>query len=248
MLLLKQTLNLIIMKRSNILIFLPVILILSGLIFYSFKLKELYNTGDYKSRFKDMEFTPMSGIVHLKIESADVIGLDIEYGEKEGIWIYSSNKNNIKKVVKGDTLNLNLIAYPNDSEYLMGYGMILVTKNLKSIITKPGFSDFGNDAAHSSISISNYVLDQLDLKIAPHVIVSLNKVKLNKLNAVVGNKTQDWAQLWMGSDVIIDDASFDIPGKGVLELKNPRIKKADYHVSDSAEVSLNGKVLEAIKN
>lgn len=235
------------MKKSNILIVLSVVLILTNLIFNNFKLKQLYNANNYKSRYNDMEFTPTPGIEHLDIQSANAIDIDIEYGTKEGIWIYKSQRKIIKRTVKGNILSLNVIEKLEDKNSFSSYGMILVTKNLKSVVTSPGFKDFDNNAPHRSISISNYVLDQLDLKIAPHVNVSLSNLKVNTLNAVVGNETQDWAQLALNSNVTVNHASFDVPGKGKLDLSNPKISKVSYHLSDSARVSLSGKALEVIK-
>ena len=235
------------MKKSNILIVLPVVLILTGLIFYNFKLKELYDTKAYKSRYKDMEFTPIPGIEHLDIQSANARNMNIEYGTKEGIWIYKSYRKIIKRAIKGNVLSLDFIAELEEKNTFWSPGIILVTKNLKSVTTSPGFKDFGNNMSQASISISNYHLDQLDLKIAPHVNMSLSNLKVNTLNAVVGNETQDWAQLALNSTVTVNHASFDVPGKGMLDLSNPKIAKVSYHLSDSASVSLSGKALEVIK-
>ena len=226
---------------------LPVVLIVTGLTFYNFKRKELYNANNYKSRYKDMEFMPTPGIERLDIRSANAIDINIEYGTKEGIWIYKSQRKIIKRTVKDNILSLDFIAKLEDKNSFRSSAMILVTKNLKSVVTSPGFKDFNNNAPHRSISISNYVLDQLDLKIAPQIDMSLHNLKVNTLTAVIGNETQDWAELALNSTVTVNHASFDVPGKGKLDLSNPKISKVSYHLSDSARVSLSGKALEVIK-
>jgi len=72
-------------------------------------------------------------------------------------------------------------------------------------------------------------------------------MEMQTFNAIVGSKTSKDAELTLSSDTKINNATLNVPGNSKLTLMDPKIVKTNYLLSDSATVSLNGKVVQMIK-
>ena len=231
------------------LIILVCLVTLGSLTAYNYQLKKVYLSGSYKSRFKDMSFTPVKGIENIDIQAANLLGVQIEQGEKEGIWINRRVKDNVVFKVNQHTLILDLTSSSKSQDEREWEGeVIVITKKLNSIATTPYFSAKRSELYSAlSSSVKGYQADHMDVQICQNVSFSLDDMKLNTLHAVVGNKAKGGAELVLSAKNKINNAQLDIPGKSTLTLQDPQIVKTNYNLSDSASVSLSGKMIKLIK-
>lgn len=244
------------MKTSTMFIITAILVTLVSLFAFDYSIKKVYLTGEYKSRFNGMDFTPLSEVEKLNIETAKLRGIQIEYGAKEGIWIDRSIKEKIKFDVNQHTLNLGASeASKNDKDLWINGHIVIVTKKLSGVAT---ISDFiSSDEAikkherfregSSQIIMEGYNLGQLDLQIASFVSIYLHRMEVQTLNATVGTKIGYGAELTLSSDTKINNATLNVPGNSKLTMLDPKIVKTNYLLSDSATVSLNGRVVQMIK-
>ncbi|QNK61350.1 hypothetical protein H7F33_12315 [Pedobacter sp. PAMC26386] len=239
------------MKTSTMFIIIAVLITLGSLVAFNSSLKDYYLTGAYKSRFNGMNFKSLSGVEKLSIKTAKLSEIQLEYGDKEGIWIDKDIETLVKYGVNGQTLNLGVSTVGKDSRSGVINGrIIIVTKKLNAILTAPFFvPEKGeyNYNGSSNISVKGYNLAQLDLQIAGFVSIYLHRMDIQRLNANVGTKTEGGAELTLASDTKIGHAELNVPGNSKLNLLNPQLVKTNYNLSDSATVSLNGKIVQMIR-
>ena len=239
------------MKTSTMLIITAVVITLGSLIAFNYTIKAAYLTGEYKNRFREMNFTAISAVEKINIQTEKLSDIQIEYGDKEGIWVAKKIKDLVKFDIKGNLLNLSVseTCKQTNSSRINGQ-IIIVTKKLNAITTTPYYIPKEGESYWSGlieISLKGYHLDQLDLQIASFVNVYLHRMEIQTLNATVGTKTSKEAELTLSSDTKINNATLNVPGKSKLNLLDPKIVKTNYMLSDSATVSLNGKVVRMIR-
>ena len=237
------------MKISTILITIGFLFTIGCLTAFNYGMKESYLAGTYKSRFKDMDFTPAKGIENIDLQSANLLGAEIEYGEKEGIWINKGVKDHLMLKVKQHTLTLDLTANSKmDGFKVWGNDIVIVIKTLNSVVAAPYFKNKSFEVMFDQgTSLKGFHQDHLDLQIGQFVSMTLNDLQLNTLNASVGDKLKGGAKLVLSSDIKINNAIVNVPGASSLLLLDPEIKNASYNLSDSATVSLFGKTVKMIK-
>jgi len=236
------------MKKSTIMITAAVLIILGSLTAFNVKIKQIYLTGSYKSRFNGMDFTPTTGLENIDIHYANRLGIQVEQGEKEGVWIRGDYKKDYVLDFNQHTLKVDITTKAKEvgNNYLGD--VVIITRNLKSIQTTSFLKKGENPTDNTgNVDIKGFKLPSLDLNIALGVTVSLNKMKVDKLTAFVGDKKNGNASLYIASDTKINSATLNVPGRSMLTLANPKITKAVYNLSDSATVSLNGKLVQLIK-
>jgi hypothetical protein len=239
------------MKKSNMLIITAILIVMGSLVAFNYTLKAVYLTGEYKSRFNGMDFTPLNGIEKLIIQTERLSNVHVEYGEKEGIWVDRDIKEKVKFETSQHTLNLGEsdASKQEKSSWINGR-IVIITKNLNAIATVSNFKPKKGERypyGSSEISLKGYHLDQLDLQIESYVSVYLHRMEVQTLNAIVGTKTSEGAELTLSSDTKINSATLNVPGNSKLTMLDPKIVKTNYLLSDSATVSLNGRVVQMIK-
>lgn len=236
------------MKTSTMIIITAVVIIMGCLTAFNYNLKGEYLSGEYKSRFKNMDFTSLKGIEKLDIQHANLLGVLIEQGDKEGVWINRDIIDQVHYKVNAQVLTLRADQGETDGFVAQRGGVIIVTKMLNTVKTSPYTKESkGYFRGPGEISINGYQLDRLDLEVGKDVRVSLNNMKLNSLHAAVGDKAHGRAELLISADTKINTAQMDLPGASRLTLLNPTIVKATYNICDSATVTLSGKVVQMIK-
>lgn len=244
------------MKTSTMFIITAILVTLVSLFAFDYSIKKVYLTGEYKSRFNGMDFTPLSEVEKLNIQTTKLSSVQIEYGAKEGIWIDRSIKEKVKFGVNQHTLNLAASeASIKDKDLWINGKVVIVTRKLNSVTTisdyttpdeaKRKYERFRDGS--SQISMKGYHLGQLDLQVASFVSIYLDRMEVQTLNATVGTKTGYGAELTLASDTKINNATLNVPGNSKLTLLDPKIVKTNYLLSDSATVSLNGRVVQMIK-
>lgn len=236
------------MKKSSIMIITAVLVTLGSLTAFNIDVKKVYLTGAYKSRFRDMEFKSLKGIENLDLQNADEMGIEVQYGTKEGIWIHKSVKDQITANIEGQTLKIGIDKNTKEDRAI-GWGrVIIITKKLSKVSTTSHLHIVQDNYYYAAqVSISGYQEGNLDLQISDGVSFSLSSCKLDKLTANIGDVKYGKGDLHMGSDMKINTATFNIPGASSLNLEAPNITKVTYNLSDSATVTLSGKLVQMIK-
>jgi len=236
------------MKTSTIMIITAVVLTFASLTAFNIDIKKVYQSGAYKSRFRGMDFTALNGVDDISILSADRMSVQIEQGDKEGIWISSGDKYDVIPKVKGNTLVLDLAAGSKSTGFRSWADIIIITKNVAKL-NLGSSGDNRHDAGYNNgdLHLKGYKLDTLDLNISRSVNVYLEATGINNLIAKVGNEIEGKAKLSISSNTEINSAQFNVPGASILELYNPKVVKAVYNLTDSATVTLSGKVVKMIK-
>lgn len=237
------------MKTSTLLIITAILLTLGCLTAFDIDMKKTYLSGNYKNRFKDMEFVPLTAVQNLKFMQADMIGIKIEKGDKEGIWVGKHLKGKIAFKMNADELTLGLSDEGKETKFNSYTNeVIIITKKLNTLSAQPSAKkDEGKRYGTTPILISGYQSGSLDLHIGSGLSVSLDKMRLNLLKALIGDKHSVNAELSLSSDIRIDSARFTIPGAGRLTLLDPGIVKTSYDLSDRATVTLSGKLVHLVK-
>lgn len=224
-----------------------VLVTLGSLTAFNINVKKVYLTGVYKSRFKDMEFTPLKGIENLDVQNADQMGIQIEYGTNEGIWINKAVKDQVITAIGKNTLKIELDKNRKEDRGV-GWGqVIIVTRKLSKVSTASNLHINQENYYAAQVTINNYPEGDLDLQISDGVSFTIGTCKLNSLRANIGDKKYGRADLRIGSETKINTALFNIPGTSSLSLQAPDITKITYNLSDSATVTLSGKLLQMIK-
>lgn len=236
------------MKTSTMIIIAAVVIVMGCLTAFNYNLKGEYVSGEYKSRFKGMDFTSFKGIEKLDLQDANLLGIRVQQGDEEGVWINKDISDQVRFKVNAGVFTLTVNHGEADAFTIPEGEVIIVTKTLNAVKTSPDVLDNKKRYRGSSeVTISGYQLDRLDLEVSKDVRMSLNNMKLNTLHAVVGDKTHGSAELLISSDTKINTAQMDLPGASRLTLLNPTIVKSTYNLCDSATVTLSGKSVHLIR-
>lgn len=241
------------MKTSNILIIAAIIVLLGMTTAYNFSLKAAYRTGSYKDPFRGGEFQEMKNIEILNINAANIMSVVVEPGQKEGVWVKREIKDRIVLNQVGSALTISLVDEDrNENGNFGGQDIIVVTNSLSKLKTTAFWANEkkendGNAYYWAEVNLKMITGTNLELQIADYTSVTMNKVNLKTLKAVVGT-VSGGAGLNLDPDNQIEFADFEIPGAGKLSLNNPKIVKTRYSLSDKATVTLNGAALQEIKN
>lgn len=225
-----------------------VLITLGSLTAFNIDVKKVYLTGAYKSRFRGMEFTALKDVEQIDIQGANRMTVKIERGNKEGIWINESAKGKVLAAVNQHKLKLELSAQSEADGYRPWNEIIIVTKNL-SQLNLASYLRKGEDNGYNEgdVTISGYTAKQFDVQVSKSVNVFINQMNITSLNAAIGSQNEGEAELTLSSDTKVEAARFNIPGAGNLTLHNPSITKVVYNLSDSATVTLSGKVVRMIR-
>lgn len=224
-----------------------VLIILGSLTAFNVKIKQIYLSGSYKSKFNGMDFMAIKGLEKLNIEDANALGIQVEQGNTEGVWIRGDQKSKFLVDFKNHTLKIGLNGEGKKEGTTYWGDIVIVTKTLSGISSSSSTKE--NDPRYNSgtITLIGLQLNQLDLQISDGVTASLNNMQMDVLNATVGDQNRGNASLNISSDTHIKTAQLNVPGKSNLTLADPKITKAVYNLSDSATVSVNGKMVQLIK-
>jgi len=224
-----------------------VLIILGSLTAFNVKIRQIYLTGSYKNRFNGMDFTATKGLEKLYIKNANIIGVRIEKGNTEGVWLRGNAKDQYQVSYKDHALTLGLSKEGENLGSSIWGEVIIVTKTLSAVQSTSSVIDKDKRYDAGTISMTGLQLDKLSLQISSGVTVSLGQMQIDELKATVGDKTGTEAGLNISSTTQIRSAELNVPGKSSLVLANPKITKATYNLSDSATVTVNGKMVQLIK-
>nr|WP_068890904.1 hypothetical protein [Pedobacter panaciterrae] len=239
------------MKTSTMFILAAVVATFIGLTAYNFSLKASFLKGDYKNPFNGLAFTSVKDVNEIDLQSANRITIRIQQGKTAGLWLRSRLKGNLVWTKNGNALKIDLTKEAKDNGFqIWDNELILVMPNAVKLTSRAYIKDKEEEKRariSGNINISGFEQDGMQLDLGKYTSAFLDKLKVGKLNALIGNKDKGDASLVLSSANQISTATFEIPGSGSLDLMDPNITKTHYTISDQATVSLNGKALQAIK-
>jgi hypothetical protein len=224
------------MKTSNKLLITATLIIIGYLVAYDFSLKAEYVKGAYTSRFYTMKRIPLTNFNAIENNAANFTSLIIEQGPEYAIWVNKRLHNELSFTMQNKTVSIN---YKPEEGHLYLDEIIVTCPNLNSIITKPTLEN-GEQQGGGTTLVSGFKQDEMNVQSNNFTLISLKDNTINKLNAATG---ANGGHINVTTDNIIKHANFNILGRGRLVLLDPAIEKASYKFSDSAEISLSGKVL-----
>ncbi|MFD2163401.1 hypothetical protein ACFSJU_13420 [Paradesertivirga mongoliensis] len=95
--------------------------------------------------------------------------------------------------------------------------------------------------------ISGFAQDSIQLNIASHVQMHLDKNEMQYLNIRVGDEKGD-GSLRIASDNTIQSLKLNVLAKSTVEILDSDIQKIDHKLSEGAIVAFRGKVLSLLNN
>jgi len=239
------------MKTSTMFIVAAVVATFIGLTAYNFTLKASFLKGDYKNPFNGLTFNSVKDVNEVELQSANRITIRIQQGKTTGLWLRDRLKGNLVWTKDGNTLKINLTKAAKDGGFQIWDNELILIIPTATKLTSRAYHKDKEEEKRANISgginISGFEQEAMQLDLGKYTSAFLDKIKVDKLNAQIGNKDQGRASLVISSANQITTADFNIPGEGSLDLMDPNITKTHYTLSDKATVSLNGRALQAIK-
>lgn len=229
------------MKLSTLMLVISVLLFLGVLTVYDLSLREVYLKGTYKDRFGKHTFIRLDNIKELQLKSANLMGINIEHGEQEGIWISDRVKDQVKVDQKGEVVIVSVdVKDPKAYSIISGADVVLIVNKLRKLNT---YNDYRQGQAmqyyNGKVNISGLTADNFDMVLSEPSNVILDGNKFGSFNSIVGGDKY-WSTLTITSNNKIDTAYFDIKSKSSLELQNPEIRIPLYKFGDSSRIALWG--------
>ncbi|GAB2974986.1 hypothetical protein GCM10027049_06820 [Mucilaginibacter puniceus] len=243
------------MKTSSKLLVVVTIVVITYLVVFDAGLKAEYLKGDFKNPFFGMEQLPIKDFSNVEHLSANVIDASIEKGPKFSLWIRKDLKDIVKITKHGKTL---VITYTGESGRQNSYysgGVVITCPQLDSVITK-AFIWKSNGEDDSNKRVNEYVgdidvigFDQQKMTVNPGPLtqIELKNNKLESMNAIVGDNSNDIGGLNVNSNNQIKFANIKVLGSSELKMTNPDITTLEHSFSDSASLILTGKVIRLLK-
>lgn len=235
------------MKVSTILIIAAVSASVIALTAFNLMQKSFYQGGEWKNRFYGMEYVPLKGITDIELADAEKMQVNIEKGDKEGLYIRETSKEHVTWTKDGNKLKFEVTKKAKSGAPFRNEDFVLVLRQIDHLKTSPYVPlKFQKEYPRAEVTIQGFKQNYLQLDLGKQGAVKLEQMDLDSLSATIGN-TEGKASLRIQEDSKIRKAEFTIPGESGLILNNPNITKATYNVSDKATVMLNGNALQVLK-
>lgn len=242
------------MKTSNKLLIAVTTLLIGYLVVYNLSLRAEYLKGDYKSRFYEMKRINIKDFNAIENNVGDVFRVQVEHDPKFGIWVDQYAQDDILFTKKGKTLQIN---YKTKKDYNTSCKVIIICPLLDSIATTT--SDIHIYTLWDAITIvSGFNQALMKVKVNNLTKLWLSKNNLIQLNAYVDgvhesntietdNGLNNGLTIANSNHIKIANLEAKGSGKGRIKLLKPTIDKINYQLSDSAEVTISGKLLHILK-
>lgn len=217
-----------------------VFLFLGVLTTYNLSLKAAYLKGTFRERFGEHTFRQLDNVKELQLKAANMIGISVEQGEREGVWISNRVKDLVKVDQAGGIVILDLKnTDPKNYQHINTGDVVMIVNKLSKISTYNYLvkgkmpENYGGE-----MNIKDLSGDSFNLVIAEQGTVYIEGSRFRSFKTVVGGNKY-WSRLTVSGDNRLDTAYFDIR-KSSLELQNPAILVPHYKFGDSSRVELWG--------
>ncbi|HTH81323.1 MAG TPA: hypothetical protein VL490_00220 [Mucilaginibacter sp.] len=229
------------MKTSNKLLLITTLIMFGYLVVYVYQLKAEYLKGDFRSRFYGMKYTDLGSFNKVEHRAGNMLSIQIEKGPKFGAWLRNGVADKVAFTTKNNALYIDL----KDKNRMVYFesAIIITCPDLNSISTTPILNTEASLWSSARTYVRGFDQDSLSVTADQHSEIELNKNVLNKLNAATKASN---ATITVHNDNQIKSAAFNIQGKSDLKLFN-NITNSSYNYTDSAAITLNGKVFRQFK-
>ena len=229
------------MKISTTMLITAILLFFGVQTAYNFSLKAEYLKGTFRNRFGKHSFTKLENVKRLQLNAANMIGVSVEQGEREGVWISKVVKDQVKVRQKGETVTVDFVNFkPEAHRYINSASVVFVVNKLSNIAAR-NFQVKGADSENyaGELYLKGLVGDSFDLVIPERATVFMEGSRFKVFKAVIGSMNE-WSRFTVTGDNKLDTAYFDVR-KSSLELQSPTILVPHYKLGDSSRIELWGK-------
>jgi hypothetical protein len=221
------------------------------------KIKQLGSESYYRAnRFNDHKEIKIKSFNQIDIKAANVIGITVEYGKKEAVYIRQYSTEMIEVRQENNKLIVDLSEKGKTENYIQTnpVTIIIISPNLASIETqaityKTATINKGTKTemiirhyGECRTAVFGYKQDSLKLQVGASTNISLHNNFLKFFNAEVGD-TNGNAELIILSDNNLETVKLDVKGKSKVEILDNEVQRFDHHISDSATVTFRGLAL-----
>ena len=237
------------MKLSTVMLVLTGILFLGVLTAYNLSLKAAYAKGTFRNRFGEHTFRQLNNVKQIQVKSANMMGLSIEHGDREGVWINDRVKNLVKVKQSGETVIVDLINADSTNYRLVNSGdLVMIVNKLNQLSTENHqLKGKGADNYGGEVNVIGLKGESFTMLIDEQSSVKMTDSKIRRFKAKIGGDRY-WSGLIVSSSNHFDTAYFDVIGKSSLQLQNPDIKVPYYKFGDSSRVELWGRSAQRVSN
>ncbi|TCC96403.1 hypothetical protein [Pedobacter psychroterrae] len=228
------------MKISTTMLVIAILLFFGVLTAYNFSLKAEYLKGTFRDRFGKHSFMKLEDVKRLQLNAANMIGMSIEYGEREGVWISKEVKDQVKVRQSGETVTVDFVnSKPKTYRYINAAAVVFIVNKVNRVDARNfHFKDQGSENYGGELFIKGLSGNSLDMVIPERATVLIEGSQFKVFKAVIGNENH-WSSFTVTGDNRFDTAYFDIR-KSSLELQNPKILVPHYKFGDSSRIGLWG--------
>lgn len=247
------------MKTSNKLFITALLVMLISIVFANVQLKSTYlrmkklGPEKYKAehRFDNFEKVKVSRFTEIDFKAANVVSINIEYGDEAAVWMNKWNKDKFHVHQEGNKLVVDLSEAAKKEQYSSHQSKITIilpklskfTTNHVAIKTKEEeyrYKEF-------ETWVTGFSQESLELNLNPLSKVKLQNNRLKRLNAMVGKSDAASCILSVESDNKIETLKLAVFGKSKVEILAPEIGTINHQLSDDAVVTFRGNVLPKLK-
>ena len=237
------------MKTSNILLLTAILIFLSYLVVYDFGLKSEYNSikkmglANYQKnkRFVEYQSVKVGAFENVNLEASNIIDVRVEYGEKEAVYVLK-HLNEVTRISHtGHDLTIGLVK-KDDSTYYPNrdFAVVVISPKIKKVTTS-SFSKTDDYWNHRN-EISGFTQDSLSVFLQDMTKIDLIKNKFKRLTADVGTGMAG-GNLFVADDNKIESVKLTVKGKSSVVMLNTDIKSLEKQLSDSANVTFKGSII-----
>ena len=242
------------MKTSNkILIVTAATLVVANLI-YAFAIKQEYLTGNYKKPYVDFAGLPYHNFDKVIINPSNLITVKLVQGPFK-VLVRNAIKDNLIIKEVNHTLTIDLTwgyARFNSGRDIVVFiscpKLQTVTANAVYTLNKVNYIDTVaiDDWSDHHLLVDGFKQDSLSLiqKWGSRVVLQNNA--FGYLHAKIGNQELSSPKLTVLKSNIVKFADFEINDKSRLFLNEARITATNYHLADSASLTVNGAATRSI--
>lgn len=239
--------------------------ILASILAFDLKLRDGYlqankvSLNEYQkaSRFNDYEQANVKNFTDLDLKAANNLGVLIEYGEKETVWIRKADKDMMSVSQNGVQLAIDLSEKGKARNYLReDYCMIIISPkinriDLHAIGQVKKYKELNGDSAvttmyyNAKCNVERLRNDSLTINLAANTHLNLSGNRIQTLTATVGDESGN-GNLTFNYGNSIDEVFLDVKNASSVSVNDSGIRDIQYKISNTAIVTLRGTELNKI--
>jgi len=235
------------MKKSTIIFWAAITILLLCLGFHDLGLRAAYLKGDYKKPFNGFLYRDFKAFDHVELNAATAANLKIEQGPFE-LRLDPHMSSFLKIKQKNNTLYISVEFPEHYQSFNVPYDIYVRCPDLKVLKVDARYTFAGHPvtdtAAHDlewkPTIISGFKADSLRIEENYAANVRLENNQVNTVNIVAGLSPHAGSVLTIGKGNQIKQANFDIRNNGQLRLQAGTHGTSSYQIADGAHLYIDG--------